>query len=83
VRSLIALLAAAAPWSAQAAGVSDKEIVIGSHMDLSGPVAAGMPQLRNGTQMRFDEVSVKYAEFGDFYIGLSLPLGELFRRVLL
>ena len=35
------------------------------------------------SKMRFDEVSVKYAEFGDFYIGLSLPLGELFRRVLL
>ena len=32
-------------------------------------------------QMRFDEVSVKYGEFGDFYIGLQLPLDELFRRV--
>jgi ABC-type branched-subunit amino acid transport system substrate-binding protein len=38
-------------------GVSDKEIVVGTHMDLSGPVAAGMPQLRNGTQMRFDEAN--------------------------
>ena len=55
--AVAALLAAAAPWAAQAAGVSDKEIVIGTHMDLSGPVAAGMPQLRNGTQMRFDEVN--------------------------
>lgn len=52
-----ALTAAALPWSAQAAGVSDKEIVLGTHMDLSGPVAAGMPQLRNGTQMRFDELN--------------------------
>ena len=26
-------------------------------------------------QMRFDEVSAKYAEFGDFYIGIQLPLG--------
>ena len=34
-------------------------------------------------KMRFDAVSVKYAEFGDFYIGLSLPLDELFRRILL
>ena len=34
-------------------------------------------------KMRFDAVSVKYAEFGDFYIGLSVPLDELFRRVLL
>jgi ABC-type branched-subunit amino acid transport system substrate-binding protein len=55
--AVAALLAAAAPWTAQAAGVSDKEIVIGTHMDLSGPVAAGMPQLRNGTQMRFDEAN--------------------------
>jgi ABC-type branched-subunit amino acid transport system substrate-binding protein len=43
--------------AAQAAGVSNTEIVIGTHMDLSGPVAAGMPQLRNGTQMRFDEAN--------------------------
>jgi len=43
--------------AAQAAGVSNTEIVIGTHMDLSGPVAAGMPQLRNGTQMRFDELN--------------------------
>jgi hydrogen peroxide-dependent heme synthase len=32
-------------------------------------------------QMRFDEVSVKYAEFGDFYIGLQLPVEELLKRV--
>ena len=32
-------------------------------------------------KMRFDEVTVKYGEFGDFYIGLQLPLDELFRRV--
>jgi len=31
--------------------------------------------------MRFDEVSAQYAEFGEFFIGLSLPLDELFRRV--
>jgi chlorite dismutase len=34
-------------------------------------------------KMRFDAVSARYAEFGDFYIGLTLPLDELFRRVLL
>jgi chlorite dismutase len=33
--------------------------------------------------MRFDEVSTAYAEFGEFYIGLQVPLDELFRRVLL
>jgi len=50
----VSVLAAA---SAQAAGVTDSEILIGTHLDLSGPVAAGMPQLRNGTQMRFDEAN--------------------------
>ena len=34
-------------------------------------------------EMRFDPVSSEYAEFGDFYIGVSVPLDELFRRVLL
>ncbi len=32
-------------------------------------------------EMRFDEVTVKYGEFGDFYIGIQLPLDELFRRL--
>jgi chlorite dismutase len=32
-------------------------------------------------EMRFDEVSAAYAEFGEFYIGLQVPLDELFRRV--
>jgi chlorite dismutase len=31
--------------------------------------------------MRFDEVSARYAEFGDFYIGLQLPLDEIFRTL--
>ncbi|MES2572747.1 MAG: hydrogen peroxide-dependent heme synthase [Verrucomicrobiota bacterium] len=34
-------------------------------------------------EMRFDEVTAQYGEFGEFYIGLSVPLDELFRRVLL
>ena len=32
-------------------------------------------------QMRFDPVSADYADFGEFYIGLQLPLDDLFRRV--
>lgn len=32
-------------------------------------------------KMRFDEVSAHYADFGEFYIGLSIPLDELFRRL--
>ena len=34
-------------------------------------------------EMRFDEVSARYAEFGDFYICLQLPLAELFKRLCL
>ncbi len=34
-------------------------------------------------EMRFDEVSARYGEFGDFYIGTQVPLNELFRRVCL
>ena len=34
-------------------------------------------------EMRFDAVSARYGEFGDFYIGLQLPLDELFRRICL
>ena len=38
-------------------GVSDTEIVIGTHIDLSGPAAPGMPMLRYGMQQRIDEVN--------------------------
>lgn len=34
-------------------------------------------------EMRFDEVSARYGEFGDFYIGIQLPLNELFEKVCL
>ncbi|HCQ80998.1 MAG TPA: heme peroxidase, partial [Verrucomicrobiales bacterium] len=33
--------------------------------------------------MRFDEVSARFADFGDFYIGMQLPLNELFKRICL
>jgi hydrogen peroxide-dependent heme synthase len=32
-------------------------------------------------QMRFDPVSTEYADFGEFFIGIQLPLDELFRRL--
>ncbi len=32
-------------------------------------------------EMRFDEVSARFGEFGDFYIGLQLPLNHLFQRL--
>ncbi len=53
---LLATLAFAASL-AHAGGVSDTEIVLGSHLDLSGPVAAGMPMLRNAMQLRLDEAN--------------------------
>jgi peroxiredoxin len=34
-------------------------------------------------EMRFDAVSAQFAEFGEFFIGLQLPIEEVFRRVLL
>ncbi|MFM7570495.1 MAG: ABC transporter substrate-binding protein [Betaproteobacteria bacterium] len=53
------MAAAALAWAGavHAAGVSDTEIVIGSHLDLSGPTAAAMPMLRNAMQMRIDEAN--------------------------
>ena len=57
-RNFAAALAAgafAASGAALAAGVTDSEIVLGTHLDLSGPTAAATPQLRNGMQMSIDE----------------------------
>src|SRR5258708_1494167 len=34
-------------------------------------------------EMRFDDVSARFAEFGEFFIGLQLPLDQLFQRLLL
>ena len=57
IRTALAALAFASLPVAHAAGVSDKEIVLGMHIDLSGPAAAGSPHLRNGTQLRVDEAN--------------------------
>ncbi len=57
---LAATCAAATLFAAQPAWaqrVTDTEIVLGSHLDLSGPTAAGMPMLRNAMQMRIDEAN--------------------------
>jgi hydrogen peroxide-dependent heme synthase len=32
-------------------------------------------------QMRFDPVSAEYGDFGEFFVGIQLPLEELFRRL--
>lgn len=59
--ALLAVIAAttllALPFAATAQRVTDTEIVLGSHLDLSGPTAAGMPMLRNAMQMRIDEAN--------------------------
>lgn len=34
-------------------------------------------------EMRFDEVTTQYGEFGDFYIGIQAPTAELLQRVML
>lgn len=56
-RTLLALTLASVAGLAAAGGVTDTEIVVGSHLDLSGPTAAGMPMLRNAMQMRIDEAN--------------------------
>jgi len=32
-------------------------------------------------EMRFDTVSAEYADFGEFHIGIQLPLDQIFRRI--
>ena len=34
-------------------------------------------------EMRFDEVTHRFGEFGEFYVGLQLPTDEIFRRLML
>lgn len=53
----LAGLAMADPAAAQTQGVSDKEIVIATIQDLSGPLAGYGKQARNGLQMRVDEIN--------------------------
>ena len=60
MKRLLAALAVAAAMLSQGAlaqRFTDTEIVLGSHLDLSGPTAAGMPMLRNAMQMRIDEAN--------------------------
>lgn len=52
-----ALALAATVVSAQSQGVSKNEILIGSIQDLSGPLAGYGKQLRNGMQLRIEELN--------------------------
>lgn len=58
-RHVLAIAAAMTLGSAYANGVTDKEVLIGTHLDLSGPTATGSVMLRNAMQMRIDEVNAK------------------------
>lgn len=42
---------------AQAAGVTADAITVGMHVDLSGPAAAGMPMLRNATELALSQAN--------------------------
>ena len=55
--ALAALAGLASPAQAQPQGVSDAEIVIGTHQDLSGPVSALGTYLRDGMQLAVDRVN--------------------------
>lgn len=50
-------LAVASAAAAQAPGVSEREIVVGSIQDLSGPIALLGAPVRDGMQMRFDDAN--------------------------
>jgi len=57
----VAFAGAASLAAAQTApqGVTATEILLGSHLDLTGPTAAGMDWLRTGMMMKIDEVNDK------------------------
>ena len=54
-----ALVVAHAPLSAQTRGVSDKEIRIGTLLDLSGALASAGKDARDGMQMRVGEINAQ------------------------
>jgi branched-chain amino acid transport system substrate-binding protein len=54
---LVAASLAAGSALAQTQGVSKNEIILGSGQDLSGPLAGFSKQLRNGMQMRTEELN--------------------------
>ncbi len=55
--SAIALAVASGSAAAQQQGVTKTEILVGSILDISGPIAALGKQTRNGLQLRVDEIN--------------------------
>ncbi|WP_084360423.1 ABC transporter substrate-binding protein [Hydrogenophaga palleronii] len=59
ILAVTALVVVQAPLSAQTRGVSDKEIRIGTLLDLSGPLASSGKDTREGMQMRVGEINAQ------------------------
>jgi ABC-type branched-subunit amino acid transport system substrate-binding protein len=55
--ALLAALLLLAPAARAAQGVLTHEVIVGTHMDLSGPLAAWGTGVRNGITMAFDEAN--------------------------
>jgi branched-chain amino acid transport system substrate-binding protein len=59
IAAFAAALAGTASAHAETQGVTANEILLGSHLDLTGPTAAGMDWLRTGMLMKIDEINEK------------------------
>lgn len=59
IAALAACFAAGGAIAQTPQGISATEIVLGSHLDLTGPTAAGMEWLRTGMMMKVDEINEK------------------------
>ncbi len=57
--ALAACFAAGSAFAQAPQGISANEIVLGAHLDLTGPTAAGMEWLRTGMMMKVDEINEK------------------------
>ncbi len=57
--ALAACFAAGSAFAQAPQGISATEIVLGAHLDLTGPTAAGMEWLRTGMMMKVDEINEK------------------------
>jgi ABC-type branched-subunit amino acid transport system substrate-binding protein len=59
IAALAACFAAGSAFAQAPQGISATEIVLGAHLDLTGPTAAGMDWLRTGMMMKVDEINEK------------------------
>jgi branched-chain amino acid transport system substrate-binding protein len=59
IAALAACFAAGSALAQTPQGITATEIVLGAHLDLTGPTAAGMDWLRTGMMMKVDEINEK------------------------